>query len=146
MNRHKRSHYKTKSRLFLFGEKKSVPEKIDTTAMVRAFLQQQAEQRKQKEGGHSKAMLNPEAESDPAPEESLDSLYRAHIANINHNQAPQQISLAGFEITASGTLHGNASDNLDDGSSFYAMDTKLMIPQTIMQNQDDGDLDLETTI
>ncbi|XP_055631716.1 zinc finger protein 345-like [Toxorhynchites rutilus septentrionalis] len=162
MNRHKRSHYKAKSKLFLFGETNRASNttvlQLDAKSMVTsiatipaiAFVQQQQQpsQNGQKQSCESGAMLSLEAASIPVSVESH-SLLATQVPNAIQNQASQQISFASFGIAAAGALHESASATLEDGTPLYVLDTKLLIPQTIMQNQEDGSagsLDLETSI
>uniref|UniRef100_A0A1Q3F738 C2H2-type domain-containing protein n=1 Tax=Culex tarsalis TaxID=7177 RepID=A0A1Q3F738_CULTA len=135
MNRHKRSHYKSKSKLFLFGEPKTVPDPadLDPNMLVTPLDSEQAIT------PQISMLSNSELVTIPVSVEAH-HFIDPQVPNNMQQQQPQQdqqLPLANFEITAAGTLNGETSATLADGTPLYVIDSKLLIPQTIMQHQEE---------
>lgn len=151
MNRHKRSHYKSQSKLFLFGEN-STSQTGDATVLqdqkpdVTIITISNIEECMQPETLVPDSMLNLDHPSVPASVEGHNLLNVAEqVPTTNGNSQQQHIQLSNFELagTSAPTM-----TTLDDGTSLYVLNTKLLIPQTIMQHQDQSTdcLNLEPSI
>lgn len=134
MNRHKRSHYKAQSKLFLFGENSTsqmgdatVPQesKPDVTIITISTI----EECMQPVSLVPDSMLNLDHPSIPTSVEGHNLLDVTQQVPTNVHPQQQQLQLSNFEIAPTTTT-------LDDGTSLYVLNTKLLIPQTIMQHQD----------
>ncbi|XP_058811578.1 zinc finger protein 85-like [Topomyia yanbarensis] len=151
MNRHKRSHYKAKSRLFLFAEQGRVseneqPENVSSSTVIPVTLiHSQIVTNHDQQLADANAMLNLESVTLPVSVESHN-----FVGSQVPNSLPehQQLSLGSFQINT-GSASTTSGGALGEGTSLYVLDTKLLIPQTIMQHQDDStaeDLDLGESI
>lgn len=138
MNRHKRSHYKAQSKLFLFGENSTSQtgdatdpqeRKSDVTIITISSI----EECMQPVSLVPDSMLNLDHPSIPTSVEGHNLLDVTQQVPTNVHPQQRQIQISNFEIT--GTIAPSAT-TLDDGTSMYVLNTKLMIPQTIMQHQD----------
>ncbi|XP_038104640.1 zinc finger protein 271 [Culex quinquefasciatus] len=129
MNRHKRSHYKSKSKLFLFGDlnpsQAQEPTDLDPNMLVSPLEQALTPQISILNSSELVTIpVSVEAHHFIDPQVPTDNM-----------QQEQQLPLASFEITAAGTLSGGVTATLADGTPLYVLDSKLLIPQTIMQHQ-----------
>ncbi|XP_058448950.1 zinc finger protein 678-like [Malaya genurostris] len=139
MNRHKRSHYKSKSRLFLFGEQNRLsenmqPESISSNAIVPInFVHSQNIPNQNQQLIDGNAMLSLESVTLPVSVEP-------HIflgSQVPNNLPEQQLSLGSFEINTGNTSGGETASTLGEGTPLFVLDTKLLIPQTIVQHQEE---------
>lgn len=130
MNRHKRSHYKSKSKLFLFGDSNppqtQEPTDLDPNMLVSPLEQALTPQ--------ISILNSSELVTIPVSVEAH-HFIDPQVPTNNMQQQEQQLPLASFEITAAGTLSGGVTATLADGTPLYVLDSKLLIPQTIMQHQ-----------
>lgn len=156
MNRHKRSHFKSKSRLFLFGQASSeVDIKVNqldnrpifpSVRTIAKAVQQETKptnpalsHQLQQQSIQTNSVLSLESVMIPVTVESH-HLLNPQVPSTMHQHPQQEISMPTFEITATEAL-----DPSSDGTSLYVLDTKLLIPQTIMDSQEgsaEGDINL----
>ncbi|EDS27404.1 zinc finger protein 558 [Culex quinquefasciatus] len=131
MNRHKRSHYKSKSKLFLFGDlnpsQAQEPTDLDPNMLVSPLEQALTPQ--------ISILNSSELVTIPVSVEAHHFIDPQVPTDNMQQQQEQQLPLASFEITAAGTLSGGVTATLADGTPLYVLDSKLLIPQTIMQHQ-----------
>lgn len=131
MNRHKRSHYKSKSKLFLFGDlnpsQAQEPTDLDPNMLVSPLEQALTPQ--------ISILNSSELVTIPVSVEAHHFIDSQVPTNNMQQEQEQQLPLASFEITAAGTLSGGVTATLADGTPLYVLDSKLLIPQTIMQHQ-----------
>lgn len=144
MQRHKRSHYKSKSKLFLFGGEANPsiqpePTDLDPNMLVSPLDPQEIPL----SIPQISILNNPELITIPVSVEAhhyIDQHHTPQVPNTvqvqQQQQQDHQMPLASFEITAAGTLRATGTaTTLPDGTPLYVLDSKLLIPQTIMQAQ-----------
>lgn len=137
MNRHKRSHYKTKSRLFLFGDQVKISgNQLENKSIVPVAVPVALLRHSQVVGGQEVQLME---ENELIDSESAMIPVSKNSSCFSQSQVPghsshQHIVIGSFEINAKQEENGSAA--VKDQTSHFALNAKLLIPRTILNHQE----------
>ncbi|XP_055532697.1 zinc finger protein 271-like [Wyeomyia smithii] len=137
MNRHKRSHYRTKSRLFLFGDQlrlsiNQLEKKPTDTKAVPVALMHHSQMIADQVFGMAES--NDLIDFSPTTISMTNEKKRFSQSQVPGNSSHHKMVIGSFEINTKNTE--NRSTTEPESVHNYALSSELLIPQTILQHQE----------